>query len=91
MDNVRLDKGGVVGDSANQGQADDAISELEAAAPSRTPQEATLDDTDTALLNRFRDPELPGLEAILRFFETPPADPQAQEHGDRPPEASDEP
>ena len=60
------------------GRTEDAISELEAAAPSRTSQETRLDDTDTTLLNRFRDPPLPGLELLLQFFEAPP-DTQAQE------------
>ena len=41
-------------------------------------QETRLDDTDTTLLNRFRDPPLPGLELLLQFFEAPP-DTQAQE------------
>ena len=73
------------------GRAEDAISELEAAAPSRTRQEASLDNTDTALLNRFRDPPLPGLEPLLRFFETAPADPQTQEQAGGPAETTDPP
>jgi hypothetical protein len=51
---------------------------MEAAAPSRTRQETTLDDTETTLLNRFRDPPLPGLELLLQFFEPAPADAKAQ-------------
>ena len=76
---------------AGLGQAEDAISELEAAAHSRTRQEASLDNTDTALLNRFRDPPLPGLEPLLQFFETAPADPKAQEQAGRPTETTDPP
>ena len=50
------------------GQAEDGIGELQAAASSRTEHETGLDDADTAMLERFRDPPMPGLELLLRFF-----------------------
>ena len=43
--------------------------------PGRRPRSTT----DTALLNRFRDPPLPGLELLLQFFEPVPASAQPQE------------
>ena len=52
------------------GRAEDAVSELEAAATSRTKQETRLDDADITLLERFRDPPLPGLELLLQFFKS---------------------
>ncbi len=65
-------------------RADDALSELQAAASSRTSEEEALDDTDTALLNRFRDPPLPGLERLLQFFGAPQTASHAQEQADKP-------
>jgi len=56
------------------GQVGDAISELHAAASYRTEHETRLDDADMALLERFHDPPLPGLERLLQFFEDAPAD-----------------
>ena len=64
---------------AGLGQADDAIRELQAAAPSRTKQETSLDDADKALLGRFSNPPLPGLDLLLQFFEPAPADAPAQD------------
>jgi hypothetical protein len=69
------------------GRTEDAISELEAAAASQT----ELDDTDIAVLNRFRDPPLPGLNQFLQLFETVPADPQTQEQTRKPTETTDPP
>jgi tetratricopeptide (TPR) repeat protein/S1-C subfamily serine protease len=51
------------------GQADDAISELQAAAPSRAKYETSLDNTDKALLNRFTNPPLLGIEQLRQYFE----------------------
>jgi hypothetical protein len=51
------------------GQAEDAASELQAAVPSRTEHETRLDDI--ALLDRFREPPMSGLELLLRFFGLP--------------------
>jgi hypothetical protein len=50
-------------------QLEDAIGELQAVAPSRTSQKPSLDNADTVLLNRFRNPPLHGLEQIMQFFE----------------------
>ncbi len=46
------------------GRAEDAVRQLQAVAD----QQATLDEAETMLINRFRDPPLPGLELILPFF-----------------------
>jgi len=56
---------------AGLGLTEDAISELEAASPARAENEMKLDPTDTALLNRFSDPPLPGLKQLLQFFQPP--------------------
>ena len=61
------------------GRAEEAISELEAAAPTRAAQKTTHDDTETVLLNRFRYPPLPGLALLLQFFEPTSASAQPQE------------
>jgi hypothetical protein len=46
------------------GRPEDAIGQLEAVAG----QQTKLDEAETMLLNRFRDPPLPGLELVLPFF-----------------------
>ena len=58
---------------AGLGRTEDAIGQLEAAAPTRTGQETRLDEADTKLLDRFRDPPLPGLDLLLQFFDEPSA------------------
>ncbi len=73
------------------GQSEQAVSELQTATASRPDQNTRLDDTDTALLNRFRDPPLPGLDLLLQFFELTPADTQAQEQPGKPADTSDTP
>jgi tetratricopeptide (TPR) repeat protein len=64
---------------AGLGRADLAVSELEAAVPSRTGQESSLDDTDRMLLAQFSIPPLPGLEQLRRIIEPDPDDTQTQE------------
>jgi hypothetical protein len=49
------------------GRTDEAISELQAAAPSRNKQETSLADTNKALLDRFTDPPPPGLDLLRQF------------------------
>jgi hypothetical protein len=71
------------------GQAEDAIGELQAVASSRTEHETRLDDADAALLERFRDPPMPGLELLLEFFEDTPPDIQTQEQADKQTAAAD--
>jgi hypothetical protein len=49
----------------------EAITELEAALPTRTVEEASQDETDERFLDRFRNPPLPGLEKLMQILATP--------------------
>lgn len=58
---------------AGLGDTAQAIAELQAAQPDRTPSEVDLDDADTVLLDGFSHPALPGIDLIRARLQQHPA------------------
>jgi tetratricopeptide (TPR) repeat protein len=61
------------------GRTDEAVTGLQAAAGTRTAREMRPDDTNKVLLERFRDPPLPGLDQLRPFLECNPTAAEGQE------------
>jgi tetratricopeptide (TPR) repeat protein len=61
------------------GRTDEAVTGLQAAAGTRTAREMRPDDTNRVLVERFRDPPLPGLDQLRPFLECNPTAAEGQE------------